>query len=350
MKKIFPIYLALILLISFFAYTSCKKVVHHTYPTPGNTRLASYNQIFTALRYGVVKTITDHYTFFYDGQQRLSQIIYTTNDSPNVDKSIRFKYTNDTIFKTATALKTSLLLERDTFITNAQGQIARAYFPGKFYSFSYLGKLLTRQTETYRDSGTTISASTIYTSDNFDLLTKSFDGVLTATFPDSGHRPIVIAPDPYFDSSVSLPLKVTWLLFSPKGASYTHNASAYSDKLTGYSTGYPVTVFAQDPNNILTWGHCVFPGNVYPTENYDIHYNLSNRVGDYWQLQSFTTYGVNMYQNSHLLWKIRNTGHIIEAKYDIDATSKITQTTVTDADSVTHFVYSNQYNLQYETY
>jgi hypothetical protein len=348
MKKMFLLYFAAIIALFPIVFSSCKKVVHQTSPTPANTRLASYHETFTAIRYGMLKTITDHYTFFYDGQQRLSKIFYTTNDSPTVDKSMVFTYVGDTIFKRVTALKTTILLEIDTFVKNPQGQIVSAYFPGSYYNFSYLGKLLTQQTQVYRDSNNSISATTMYTSDNMDLLSQTFDGTLHAKFTDSGYRTVYFAPDN--DTILSLPLNITWTVFGATTSITTRTINAYQDDLTGYTSGDPVSLSGVDNNGVTTFGTFYFPGGVWPTENYDIHYNKANAVGDYLQLRSFTTYGVNLYQNQHLIWKIRNAGRKTEVNYTIDATSKITQTMAVITDSITNRVFTDQFNLQYETY
>ena len=76
---------------------------------------------------------------------------------------------------------------------------------------------------------------------------------------------------------------------------------------------------------------------------------LNNRIGDYLQLRSFLFYGQDIYQNTHLIKEIDNSGYTTQATYVIDADSKVTQTNTAIVDSVGNN-YNYTYNLAYETY
>ena len=66
-------------------------------------------------------------------------------------------------------------------------------------------------------------------------------------------------------------------------------------------------------------------------------------------MQSFTKYGINIYQNAHMIKAMTTTFAKDSVSYVIDAQSKVTQTTVYTKDK-----YGNTntvvYQLQYETY
>lgn len=337
---------AIFLTLCLWGVSSCrKKIIRPTYATPSNVRIASYNEIYTVIRPGALETITDNYRFVYNGDNRVSQIFYTTNDSDGADKNIVFNYVNDTIFKIIRSLKTTNVIERDTFIRNSSWQIIAAYFPNLHYKFSYFGKLLARETIEVSDSGSSLSTSSIYTADNVDFLRRTYDGVLSLKLPDSGY----VANPIYHDTAFKPPIEVTWTTLGTTVSTVTRTINSYTDKLENYTSGAPVLVQAKDANGVRPHGNLYWPGGMYPIQNYDIHYDLANRPGDYLHIQSFTTYGINIYQNQHLVWKIRNSNDSTEANYVIDADSKITQTNVTIT-LPKNLKLSRQFNIQYETF
>ena len=261
---------------------------------------------------------------------------------------IAFRYSNDTIYKTYTTTHTYAIVERDTFIQNSFGFITRSYVHGEFNTFSYFGKLLSKITKSVYDSGTIMSANTSYTSDNGDLLNKSYDGNLYVTFPDSGISSYLID----HDTVLSLPLTVKWYdMGHNKVDSTIHTGvNSKSDVLTNYTSGDPVWVQAIDPNNVIAYDTLFWPGGIWWKESFYVYPNLLDRPGDYLQIESFTTYGVNIYQNNHLVKEIVETkGPTTSITYTIDADSKVTQTYVTKTDQ--HFnVFTTVYKFQYETY
>lgn len=342
-----------------FLLPSCKKVSHSTNPTPDNYRLWSYSKVTTKTIIApptITPVTTDNYRFEYDGNNRVSIIYFTSNDSNKLkiglgNLSIKFTYVSpDTIYKTSTDVNTSNVMERDTFIQNSQGQIVDAYFPNEVHHFLYYGKLLANETVIYRDTSTAVSAHLTYTSNNGDFLNRNFDGNLTVTFPDSGIRASYIPGDPYRDTTLTFPVDVTWTIFSPDGSvvPVTHPGVTYTDALSGYFSNY-ITVDAVDVNGVRPrTGY--FPAGYPATQFYQIYDQLANRTGDYLQLNSFTIYGVNIYQNVHLLYKISSVYNTTTVDYTIDADSKITNSNVVIKDSVLKNTVNEAYKLQYETF
>jgi len=304
-------------------------------------------------------TVTEFYRFVYDGNDRVSEIFYTSNDSNKLkvntgNLDIRFSYIADTIYKTSTDLRTRTVVERDTFLMNSLGQITDAYFPNEVHNFRYYGKLLATETVAYRDTNTVISANLSYTSNNGDFLSRFFDGNLTASFPDTGLRvPSHILPgDTVRDTVLIYPIEVTWTTVTPFGAA----AAVQQDKITGHTDNFNVSsllgsfvmVDAVDSNGVkVRTGY--FPAGYTGQQFYQIYDFLDNRPGDYLQLQSFTTYGVNIYPQAHMLKSITSSFSTLNVNYDIDADSKVTRTTAFTRDSVTKNTMSEIYSLQYET-
>ncbi len=341
MKKLFSFSLAVttLLLGGLLFAPSCKKVWHATNPTPSNFKLLGYTKIITKTMVApimYIPAVTETYSFGYDGNNRLSQILYATNDSNMkklglLDLRITFDYSADSIIKTIYNLKAANIVEQDTFIQNAYGQIIFGNFLKERHTYTYAGSLLASQTDTYLDSGTTVSGTSFFTSDNKDFLHQAFNGSLTATFPNIGIRPDITPAFPQRDSILSYPLTVVWNTFDPYISTTTHNSVGVdgvdqTDILTGYHSN-GATVDAYDANGIFVrTGY--FPAGLYTTKFFQIYDFFDDRVGDYMQLQSFTTYGVNIYHESHLVKQMTSTYDTTFVTYNIDAQSKITQTQV----------------------
>ena len=333
---------------------SCKKITHDPNPTPGNIRLMGFTVTTSPTKivptFYPMQTVTTNYSFYYDGNNKLSQLYYSTNDS-NVVKTGKgatistFTYAGNTINKVTTLTASSVVLERDTFTVNS-GLVTTANFPFMAFSFQYYGQLLLHENFTYRDSGTSVSASTTYTSTNSDFLTRTFDGVLHATFPDSGYKPVLVFPDTVRDTVLSLPLAVTWTTLGAGGAVVSHAATTYSDQLTGYSEN-EVVLNAVDPNGILV-RPVTFPADLGANKSY-LFYGDQNRTGDYLQLMSFVIYGMNIYNNANLVKNIKSPYYTTDIIYYIDGDSKIKSLNVTQTDKFGN-VYTSVYNLQYASY
>lgn len=342
-------------------YSSCKKTTHPTYPTPSNYRILGFTKVtsqnITLPVPSTSQVITENYTFSYDGNNRVSKIIYSTNDSNAARSSQQFisstfNYSGSSITKTSTTASLSDTIETDNFTQNAVGQITNSSFgsvPSVGYSYTYLSNLLTNEGVTYNDSGTTISASYVFTSSNGDLYNQSFNGGLSATFPDSGISPFINPVYPNRDTILTLPMTAVWTTYSPTAPTTTHTISTYPYKdALNTNTQYPVSVYAYDANGTLT-RTCVFPLSLSATTAYAIYPDMANRMGDYLQLESFSVYGANVYQNSHLIKTITTpyaTTTIVPA---FDADSKITQTVVTTTDLLGNTT-TMVYTIQYETY
>jgi hypothetical protein len=355
MKKIFLLCLAAIMGTISIISPSCKKITHDPNPTPGNIRLMGFTVTTSPTKiiptFYPMQTVTTNYSFYYDGNNKVSQIYYSTNDS-NVVKTGKgatistFTYSGNIINKTTTLVASSAVLERDTFTVNS-GLVVNANFPFMAFNFSYYGQLLLHENFTYRDSGTAVSAQTTYTSTSGNFLTRTFDGVLHATFPDSGYKPMLVFPDTVRDTVLSLPLTITWTTLGAGGAVITHtNVGAYSDQLAGYSEN-EVTLTAVDPNGILV-RPVTFPADLGANKSY-LFYGDQNRPGDYLQLMSFIIYGMNIYNNANLVKNIKSPYYNTDVIYYIDGDSKIKSLNVTKTDKFGN-VYTSVYNLQYTAY
>ena len=341
---------------------SCTKNKYHdTNPTPDNYRLLSYSKVITqsvVYPYYIGTPVnTENYRFVYDGYNRVSVIYFTSNDSNKVrdglsNLTMKFDYTvPGTIYKTITDVKTATIKEIDTFYQNPNGQITSAYFPGVYHSYNYYGKLLANEGITYRSFNTTIAGNVSYTSNNGDFLYRLFNNQLTATFPDSGIISTFIPPVLDSDTILSLPLTVTWTAYNPDGTLgiITHNnVNGFSDGLSGYSANL-IRVDAIDANGIKA-RPCYFPAGYTNKMFYQIYDFLNDRPGDYLWLQSFTTYGVNIYQTTHMLRAMTSSATATGISYVIDADSKVNFTNAIIKDSVTKNIINEQYKLQYETY
>ncbi len=373
MKKITLLYpLVVLTALSVILYPSCKKIIHSNAPTPNNVRLVSYTattRTNMVIPVAIADTINDNYTFTYDANRRVSQILYTTNDLmyPNNQRSqtITFKYTNDTVIKTTMTVPLNTFFhttfEIDTFLVNSQGLITTIYEPNRITNYEYYGQLIDRQRETFYHTApigtssvvttTTISDERTYNSVNGDFLNYSFNGVLTATFPNT----MTVSP---------FAMRDYWVFPTLPGTLYTASAhpdlldfytvytqhgglGSYTDQLSGYSA-FPLTVFAVDTANDTAY--CRYPGNnIYTNESYTFYTTMANRIGDYLQLNSFTKWGNNLYRNNHLVKSISNSGYTTTLTYNIDAYSKVTQITAKIVDSVAN-TWTTTYNLQYETF
>lgn len=360
MKKTFYRYLVLVLPIALLFAPSCNKLYHYPNPTPSNYRLSGYTLTTTSLiitPLTLTPVVTETYSFSYDGNNRLSQILYGTNDSNKykaglADLRMNFSYSGNVIYRTVTNLKSSSIVETDSFILDANGRLLSSYFASESHMFTYQGNLLASETDTYSDTGTTVSATTTFTSDNSDLLNQFFNGVLSATFPDSGIRPAITPLDTFRDSVLTAPLTVYWTEVIPtktsvKADTTSHAINGNTDQFTGYFE-YPIVISAIDPNAIYV-RQVAFPGGLAPLKSFHIYDFLPNRAGDYLQLQSFSEYGVNIYQNAHMLKSMVTSFDTTNVNYAIDGQSKVTQTTAVHTDNLGNTT-TQVYKLQYDTY
>jgi|GEM_PF-3134487 len=359
MKKLLSFLVCTVLVTGIFMSPSCKKIYHSTEFTPTNFRLLGFTKVITRniiAPPAAWPVITETYSFAYDDNNRVSQILFSTNDSNQkplglLDLRMTFDYQGSTVYKTITNLKSVRVVERDTFNLNGYSQLLSAYFPWDYHTFTYQGKLVAAQTDAYRDSGTIVSATSYFTSDNHDLLHQLFNGTLSVTFPDSGIRPFVTPVDTFRDTILSLPLSITWTTFVPGPLGITtvdanHTNNSYSDALSGNSQ-YMVEVNAVDPYGIYV-RPVFFPAGLNSTKFFQIYDYLLNRPGDYLQLEAFKTYGVNVYQNEHLLKQLTTAYDTTFVSYDIDAQSKITQTHVLVKDKLGNAT-RYEYRLTYDT-
>jgi len=320
--------------------SSCKKVIHSNAPTPNNVRLLSYTKITTLTTNVPISLpsakITESFRFYYDDINRVRQIIYTGNDSFEINKRIDFTYFSDTTVKSITDILTGMVVERDTFIRNADGYITTAYFPGIGksgirYNFDYYGKLLTRVKATATDwNHITMNSQVTYTSVNGDLLKQYPEGKLNTEF-----------------SNLTPGLDIDWL--NSWMGLYTHIEDLETSEYTfqPYNYKIPFDLYVQD--TLQDTAHLTYPSWGWVGESYHFYTEDAIRTGDYMQLESFTRYGDNIFRNNHLVESISASDKNAYIHYVIDAQSKITQMTVDVKDSVLN-KYTLTYDLQYEEY
>lgn len=357
MKRSFLLLLAVVTGAFLVTYTSCKKEIHPTNPTSENYRLLAYTTVITTNMVAPavpVQLVTENYRFEYDGNKRVSRIYFTSNDSNKVKAGraltrMDFSYVADSIFKKTTDLSTNQVMEKDTFILNIYGQIKDAYFPNEVHNFTYFGALLGSEIVTYRDTNTTLTGRLTYTSDAADLHYRFFDGNIAVKFPDSAVVPY-IAPPPYKyrDTGVILPITVTYGVTTPGlvPTSTTKVVNGYTDQIGGFFED-KITVNAVDfDGNIFRTGY--WPAGYSAKQFYDFYDYLADRPCDYLQLGSFTTYGVNIYQNKHMIASITSSYNKTNISYTIDADSKVTNETVIVKDSTLKNTVTQNIKFQYE--
>jgi hypothetical protein len=331
--------LAVLITIGSLIGLSCKKVINSNAPTPNNVRLLGYNKI-TNISQSVpiaipTSKITESFRFYYDESNRVSQILHNGNDSTLFQMRIDFTYVNDTILKTITDILTNQVVERDTFIKNADGAIVTAYTPGYKntsvkHTFEYYGKLLSRITKTATNwTRASATSSVTYTSVNGDWLKQTAGGKLDCEF-----------------TNMTPGLDIDWIT-DTKYFGHIEDLMEYKYTFNPYTHTKDIRIWVQDTLQDTT--ELIYPAWDWANESYQFYTENANRVGDWLQLESFTMYGQNIYRNSHLVESIaaRNKNAYIDYKYD--AQSKITQTSVVVTDSTMN-KRTYTYDLQYETF
>lgn len=343
MKQATWLQCAAVLLSASLFTSSCKKSTKDLHPTPVNTRLKAYTiQHNDHLAIGGDQAVVnENYTFYYDAQNRVSQILYTSNNAATYNttarQSIAFTYMSDTVIKVRTDLKQNLIIETDTFLLNSNNLITKVYKPNYIGSFDYYGKLLIRQTDDYIVYGQIdISRSLEFTSYNGDFLTMQVENTLHANISTSK-----------LDTTIVTPLSAGWADFTiPTATTATHTLKGFTDTYSPY-TGHLVSLTVVDNNGIILNGF--FPGGTSLNVDYSMYQDKDNRIGDYLQMTSFTEYGYNLYQNNHLVRKIANANRTTDVDYTFDSDNKINQLNVTTTDSVSN-QYLSTYKLTYENY
>jgi len=347
MKKLSVYFTALAVTLC-VVYSSCKKTTHGTNPTPSNTRLLSYTKTTTsglnALLSGYIPvgpSVIETYSFSYDKNNRVSKIIYTTNDTvahrTNRENLIAtFYYTGGTIIKITTTPVVTDTVEVDSFMENSAGLVTNAYTPTINNVYDYYGKLMIRNTIISHDTTGTATTVSVITSNSGNFLELTYNDELTFNFLKvQPTLSTVMAYYTYYSSTLAG--------LVPATSSGAINSS--SKVVNGYSRE-PVFVMAVD--TLHDTAYASYPGGIWPKEDYTFTGNY-NRIGDYFQLQSFTTYGTNIYQNANLVKSITNSGYTTNVSYVIDAQSEITQTNVGVTDSL-GASWSHVYSLQYDSY
>ncbi|MCD6013567.1 MAG: hypothetical protein K0Q79_3429 [Flavipsychrobacter sp.] len=339
--------------------TSCRKSKSHpTKPTPDDYRIMSYTKVKTAnilIPLTVTPIISENYRFEYSGNN-LSAIFFTSNEQAKVVAGMAhtkavFIRIADTIFKTFTDLNTGSVKERDTFLVNPAGQIIHAYFPTEVRHFTYFGKLIATEQVIYRDTGTELILNLTYTADQGDHYQRLWNETVTVRLPDSGIAPPLTTPYLWHDTDLTTPIDITWTTFNPLGTPTTvlhANVPGKSDQLSGSNLMFGAVVTGVDKNGVRFRTEVLPPGYT-AKEFYEYYDEQANRPGDYKQIESFTTYGINIYQNTHLFWKASSIHNTTKVTYDIDADSKVTRANVTTKDSLTKNIYNSQYAIQWET-
>ncbi|MES2703338.1 MAG: hypothetical protein V4649_11900 [Bacteroidota bacterium] len=378
MKKILLYFmcgmLPLLLMVS-----GCKKVLHSNNPIPTNYRVLSYtkttnNQV--GLPFPIVnRTIVDNYRFYYDKDNLVVRIVYTTNDTARANRSmdIYFTYTKnkDTVIKTYKDLRTNGLVKVDTFVMNAAKLVTYAYTKGLYKSrektsYEYFGQLLARTQKsaynadtTYRNKRSSIEGpSTTYTSVNGDWLKHTYENKLTAHyFKDSLGRynpdPAMLRNDSIVYANYHATDDVTTSATYTLGAATTRNAPGWDDIISGnYNQGslYAIVENSRDSFDTVGYiGSLGYLGSIFYNESYAFYTTMAQRPGDYLQLESFTQFGTNIYRNGHLVKQIFGAKGTMDIVYTIDSYSKITQMITTTTDQYLNKFWST-YDLQYEVF
>ncbi len=342
MKKYFSLYVSILVLLCSIAGTSCKKRIHGNQHTPNNVRMLGYTKVTTIKMTvpvaGVPSTINENFRFYYDDGNRLSKILYTGNDSFEIHKTITFRYSGDTIYKTTLNVLNNAFVQKDTFVTNSDGLLVTAFTPNEINRYEYYGQLLARNIRTatsYRHINMT--SQTTYTSVDGDLLKHYYDGVLTTDF---------------INLRTSLDIKYLQI-FSPTKVNntnlYDYNSLTYTINGYNYEPIYVHVVDTTYDGSPRRKDSLTYYGGDWINESYHFWTEDANRMGDYMQLISFTMYGTNIYRNKHLVESITARNKNAYITYDIDASSKIKQTKVVLVDSLLNN-YTSVFDIQYETY
>lgn len=339
MKKSFLLYIATLLLGCTLVVSSCKKPVHSNVPTPNNVRMLSYSKV-TTIEFrvpvaGVPSTINENYRFYYNAANKVSKMIYTGNDSFQFHKVIDFEYRKDSVFKTTTNALTNQIVERDTFIMNSNGQLITAFTPNTINEYEYYGKLLARNKRSARSwRNISMSTQSTYTSVNGDFLEHNSDNRLTTEIYD-----------------MTTPLKhLAFLQWAPTTFAPIVDTVFGYNSLVNVRDGYNFKdIYLHVLDDLGRKDSLIYYGQPWINEDYHFYTEMANRPGDYMQIQSFTQFGTNIFQNSHLVENITSRNLSTKAEYNIDAYSNIIQTTAVTVDSVLN-KYTEVYDIQYETF
>ena len=117
----------------------------------------------------------------------------------------------------------------------------------------------------------------------------------------------------------------------------TTNESLQTSVTTTYTS-----VVGDFINGISTAGSTANQSFVYYTE-------YTSRIADYYQLQSFTMYGINIYQYNHLVRSVTQGTQVMTFTYNIDAYSNVTSERA-ETKSTTGNDTTTVYSFQYENY
>ncbi|MBC7553850.1 MAG: hypothetical protein H7257_07710 [Taibaiella sp.] len=133
--------LPVLILLSVFTIISCKKT-NTLNPYPNNYRLLNVTRTATP-SLSSLQIVNENYRFVYDNYNRVTQVVYTTNNAAASNTISYLTYVEDTIFKT-TRFVNETLAEKDTFISDLRGHITKSYILGQVTKYAYLVNLLSR--------------------------------------------------------------------------------------------------------------------------------------------------------------------------------------------------------------
>ncbi len=132
---------------------SCAKN-HTANPTPSNYRMHSVELVQQTNAGRVYNKL---YTFAYDSVNRLSSMVYSSNDTSIPNMVVYYNYAaGSKVYKTYYQLNDTFLLRTDSLLLNANGQVAREWTPTQQNTFQYYGPTLSQFTNS-------AGASTVYT-------------------------------------------------------------------------------------------------------------------------------------------------------------------------------------------
>ena len=211
---------------------SCAKT-HYAHPTPGGVRLQSV-EILSKVDGG--PTLHEIYNISYDEQNRVSQFIYTADDSSYTKWVIKFSYDASTnmVYKSYYLLKGETQERIDSFMTDFNKQIIQAWTPYATTTYAYNGALLYELTSS--SNTPTLNGTTLYTSHNGDFF-KS-----TSTINNDSSQTFV-----FYETLANRPGDYLWLTsFLTFGSNIYANAHLIrSETSSGYTNNISYQIDGQ---------------------------------------------------------------------------------------------------------
>lgn len=317
---------------------ACKKPYHPSAPSPNNVRMLGYQKITTykpsLSSAPIPNPVYETFRFYYDVKNRLSKIQYSVDGLSPKHYDYDFTYyggNNDTIVKKTTDIIANLILQSDTFYTS-NGLLTEAHTPFLINKYEYYGRLVARNIRTattYRNIE--LRTESIYTSIDGDLLENQFNNKAELSI-----------------FNMTSPYDIHFFQWSAPGVPDTTNLR--NNASSTYTKAYNMKpIFVHVTDAASKKDSVDFAGADWVNERYHFYTDNYNRPGDWLWLQSYTMYGMNIYNNAHMVESITQRDKSVYVKYDIDAFNLVTRTTVDMKDSVLNKT-NYTYNIEWERF